>query len=48
MIKKYKTRAYHRPESIATAKTLSAAFRINWKDEFWKKIEQKEIGNNDL
>lgn len=39
MITKYQTYAYHRPENIATTKTLDAAFSVNWKDEFWKKIE---------
>ena len=39
MITKYQTYAYHCPENIATTKTLNAAFSINQKDEFWKKIE---------
>lgn len=39
MIERYQTYAYHSPENRTTAKTLSSAFSINWKDEFWKKIK---------
>lgn len=39
MIERYQTYAYHSPENRTTAKTLSSAFSINWKNEFWKKIK---------
>lgn len=39
MIERYQIYTYHRPENIAITKTLSAAFSINWKDEFWKNIK---------
>lgn len=38
MIEKYQIYSYHKSEHMTTAKTLSSAFSINWKDEFWKKI----------